>query len=113
MESIKYNMATYYKTDGTKEQIEPADGKAFTLEEMQKLVDGHIEMIQLPSGKTMVLNEEGRINDLPVNESATRVWQSEFPIERYAGNNLAYMEGVNGNILVATPKEVGDEEDGD
>jgi len=64
-------MATIYKTDGTVEEIQPKNGKGFKLEELQEIVGGYIETIYLKNGMVMVVNEEGKINNLPLNKNAT------------------------------------------
>lgn len=56
------------------QEIEPANGKAFTLEEMQKFVGGYVELIAQDRETLMLVNEEGRLLGLPVNEVATRVY---------------------------------------
>ena len=47
------------------------EGKFYTLEQMQEIVGGYIEMIGLPDGRHMILNEEGKLKSLPVNMMAT------------------------------------------
>ncbi len=64
-------MAKLIKTDGTETIVYPAHGKSFTLQELQKLVGGYIEMVRTVDGKQMIINEEGKLNDLPVNDKAT------------------------------------------
>ena len=58
------------KTDGMKIKIAP-DAKTYTLEEMQEIVGGYIEFVWLSPFYLMVVNEEGKLNGLQLNESAT------------------------------------------
>ena len=58
------------KTDGTKIKVAP-DAKTYTLEEMQEIVGGYIEFVWLSPFYLMVVNEEGKLNGLPMNETAT------------------------------------------
>lgn len=58
------------KTDGTKIKIAP-DAKTYTLEEMQEIVGGYIEFVWLSPFYLMVVNEDGKLNGLQLNESAT------------------------------------------
>ena len=61
-------MPTIYQTTG--ETVEVKREKPFSLEELQKLVGGYIELV--PVGKKyLVVNEEGRILDLPLNVNAS------------------------------------------
>lgn len=66
------NKAVQIKTDGTNVSVLPENGTDFTLEELQKMVGGYIEIISL--GKVdMVVNEEGRIKGLSLNPTATLI----------------------------------------
>lgn len=65
-------MATLIKTDGTQQEVHPANGKRFSLEELQGFVGGLIEMIDLGEG-IMWINEEGKLEGLPINFLATRL----------------------------------------
>lgn len=53
--------------------ITPANGQTFTLEELQTAVGGYIETIELLDGRVMVINEEGKLENLPKNPIATAV----------------------------------------
>ena len=66
-------MATYINTSGFELDFSPNNGEKFTLEELQKLVDGYIERIAMPDGQAMYVNEEGKIKDLPYNIKATTI----------------------------------------
>jgi Domain of unknown function (DUF3846) len=59
---------------GGSRTISPLNGKHFTLEELNHIVGGHIEIVSLASGEFMVLNEEGKIKQLPYNQQATDVF---------------------------------------
>lgn len=41
-------------------QISPANGKEFKLAEVQKYVDGYIEIVKLNDEQIMIVNEEGK-----------------------------------------------------
>lgn len=66
--------------DGTTIHTAPKSGPYYSLAELQKIVGGYIEIISMPDrhgqppgGMVMVLNEEGKIHDLPINETATEL----------------------------------------
>jgi hypothetical protein len=88
-------MGILIKPDGSKEQIEPASGKYFTLEEMQGYVGGYIEKIYDRSGRIIIGNEEGKLHNLPVNSVATNMW---------APVNESF-DVLVGNILFLNPEE--------
>lgn len=83
--------------DGTEEPITPkaADG-LFELEELQAAVGGYIEIQSigyLPNGTSMhmVMNEEGKLKDLPVNGEATVIWWT------YCGGPT---DSIHGDVLI-------------
>jgi hypothetical protein len=66
--------AKIYKADGTIIDIVPENGTDFQLEELQRIVGGYIEIIGLFDNEIMVVNEEGKLADLPINENATELY---------------------------------------
>jgi hypothetical protein len=97
-------MATLYTTDGIEIEVKPK-GESFSYEELKMIVGGLVEIVPLPDGRSMVVNEEGKLIGLPKNEEATKMWNKQYPIEDYSFNND---ELVVGNALVATDKELGE-----
>jgi len=63
--------ALHIKTNGEKTEVVPLNSKTFSLEELQKFVDGPIEILLTKDQQTMIVNEEGRLRNLPVNMEAT------------------------------------------
>jgi hypothetical protein len=55
----------------------PLNGKFFTLPELQKIVGGYIEIVRPPSrsGAVLVINENGKLDGLPLNQTASWMWQ--------------------------------------
>jgi hypothetical protein len=92
-------MAIWVKADGTAKPVEPANGREFTLEEMQEYVGGYIELVtvnDLNGGRmVIVLNEEGKLDGLPYNLLATLVY----------GNP---MDVIVGDVLFCNFAEVGE-----
>lgn len=64
-------MALLFKASGGRKKVTPANGKKFTLEELQGFVDGFIERIDLFNGAAMYVNEDGKALGLARNASAT------------------------------------------
>lgn len=52
--------AYYIPVEGEPNIIAPQNGTDFSLEELQKAVDGLIEIVNLKNDKIMVVNEEGK-----------------------------------------------------
>ena len=62
------------KSDGTEIEVLPKNGEDFSLEELQEIVGGYIEMIGCNDQTFVcVLNEEGKIKELPRNDKATNL----------------------------------------
>ena len=64
-------MATIVKTNGEEVDVQPKNGRDFSLKEVQDIVGGLIEVIPYGTKELMVLNEEGKLINLPVNNVAT------------------------------------------
>ena len=53
-----------------------------SLEEMQAFVGGRIELVYLSNGDHLVINEEGLLDNLPINTKASRIWWDDLGIDR-------------------------------
>ena len=87
------------RTDNTTENVSPANGKTFTLEELQYYVStGHSNsLIQvLDCNKfLLIINEEGKLLGLPLNEMATMFYQTCFgPVDVIVGDALIAKKGT-------------------
>lgn len=67
-------MATVLYADGRAEPLTP-HGRTFTLEELQAIVGGYIEIVRVPGG-FLVVNEDGLLRRLPRNGQASRLHPS-------------------------------------
>lgn len=63
-------MATKFSADGSSEEINVPDGRE-GLKLCQSLIGGYVEVLYFTDGTAMLINEEGKINDLPLNRFAT------------------------------------------
>jgi hypothetical protein len=69
------------------EEVRPANGTDFTLSEAQALVGGLIEVFPLGDGRIMVCNEEGKLEQLPVNVEATIIFRRVYgPVDTIVGD---------------------------
>ena len=78
----------------------PPDGaddnpNVYSLSQLQGIVGGYIEVITTPSGLEMVLNEEGKLNGLPLNEKATMM------------SGLWPRDVIVGSVLLCEPSYLG------
>ncbi len=73
-------------TDGRREDVSPKNGTDFSLEELQKIVGGYIEIVSLNRETILVCNENGKQMKLPFNVNAT--WLLARPRDFVVGNVL-------------------------
>lgn len=76
--------------------VEPANGKDFSLEELQEFVGGHIEIVFFDDKTCMVCNEEGKLNGLPINLAATAIYQIKKDFE----------DMIMGDVLICDRKKI-------
>jgi Domain of unknown function (DUF3846) len=88
-------MAQFIPIEGEPQEISPANGTDFTLGELQTLVGGIIEIVQLHHGQILVVNEEGLLKGLPLNTLASLVYLT------HGGNTY-----IVGNALLCGTEEV-------
>ena len=55
-----------------------------TLKEAQDFVGGMVECITFPNGDLLIVNEEGKLMNLPLNPEATTLWRATFTKDKYA-----------------------------
>lgn len=70
-------MAQILRTNGTWDNVQPANGSDFSLQEVQAIVGGYVELVRLWDGRIMLINEEGKLEGLPLNAEATRLFLVE------------------------------------
>jgi hypothetical protein len=67
-------MAIMYRLDGTKEKITPSNGVHWTLEELQALVGGYIEVARTRDGDYLIVDEDGKMKNKLPNHAATALY---------------------------------------
>ena len=92
-------MATLIPPTGKETEVHPANGESFTLEEMQGFVGGYVQVITLPDGRCLLMDEEGKMKGQSYNMSATLYG-------RKAG--MMPSDEVVGTALLCTQQEMGD-----
>lgn len=95
-------MAVLLRTDGRIEALKPLNGYAFTLQELHAAVGGYIECLPVPVDRFMVCNEEGKLQQLPVNPEATKILHA---------TGWPTWDLVVGDVLIATLLELGEGDD--
>jgi hypothetical protein len=54
-----------------------------TLKAAQDFVGGYVEGITFPNGDYLIINEEGKLMGLPLNEKASKLWKDTFDNDNY------------------------------
>lgn len=89
-------MAKIYRANGEVETIEPKNGTDFQLEELQAVVGGYIECLPLAgTNEIMTVNEEGKLQGLPLNRNATQIIREH-----------GYEDWIAGDVLVCKEEEI-------
>lgn len=84
-------------TDGSTRKAFPKNGLDFKCEELNEIVDGWIEIVDL-GDSYMVVNEEGKIRGFAYNEKATNILHKKCPL--MCGDYIA------GNALVCRKEQI-------
>ena len=77
MEQTKTN------TDVSEFKIIDDEKNTPTLKEAQDFVGGMVECITCPNGDLLIVNEEGKLMNLPLNPEATLLWRMTFTKDKY------------------------------
>lgn len=76
-------MAKLYDVGCTEKEVQPKDGKKFTLQEAQALVGGWVELVHLDGDNILLCDEGGLQKEKAVNQEASILakrmgWQGGF-----------------------------------
>ena len=83
------------RTDGSHTEYPPANGKYYTLRELQHGIgDGLIQIVHTKDGRSMVIDGEGKLKGLPVNPIATYLYP-------YGGE-----DPIVGDVVVCNPDTI-------
>ena len=82
----KISFTDYVKANTDQDQFKIIDDEKNTptLKEAQDFVGGMVECITWPNGDLLIVNEEGKLNQLPLNPEATLLWRMTFTRDKYA-----------------------------
>ena len=64
-----------------------------TLKEAQKFVGGYVEGIPFPNGDYLIVNEEGKLRNLPLNPEATALWKATFDNDNFITGRNDFVVG--------------------
>ena len=87
MENIKVN------TDASEFKIIKNSKDEPSLKEAQEFVGGYVEGITFPNGDYLIINEEGKLKNLPLNPEATALWRATFDNDNYITGRNDFVVG--------------------
>ena len=61
--------------------------------EVSKFVGGMVECVTFPNGDLLLLNEEGKLMQLPLNPEATTLWRATFTKETHVNGYDDFVVG--------------------
>ena len=61
--------------------------------EVSKFVGGMVECVQFPNGDLLLVNEEGKLMQLPLNPEATALWRATFDNDNYITGRKDFVVG--------------------
>ncbi len=61
--------------------------------EVSKFVGGMVECVSFPNGDLLLLNEEGKLMQLPLNPEATALWRATFDNDNYITGRKDFVVG--------------------
>ena len=61
--------------------------------EVSKFVGGMVECITFPNGDVLIVNEEGKLRNLPLNPEATLLWKITFDNDNYITGRKDFVVG--------------------
>ena len=59
----------------------------------QKFVGGWVQGISFPNGDYLIMNEEGKMYNLPLNKEATKLWRATFTKDKYIWGHDDFVVG--------------------
>ena len=63
------------------------------LKSAQEFVGGYVEGITLPNGDYLLVNEDGKLKNLPLNPEATALWKATFDNDQYITGRNDFVVG--------------------
>ena len=61
--------------------------------EVKDFVGGMVECVTFPNGDLLLLNEEGKLMGLPLNEKASKLWSETFDNDNYITGRNDFVVG--------------------
>ena len=92
-EDYKETMTDKINTDASEFKIIENKKDEPQYKEVSKFVGGMVECIQFPNGDLLLVNEEGKLMQLPLNPEATALWRATFDNDNYITGRKDFVVG--------------------
>ena len=91
----KISFNEYVKANTDQDQFKLIDDEknTTTLKEAQDFVGGMVECITFPNRDLLIVNEEGKLRNLPLNPEATMLWRITFDNDNYVTGRKDFVVG--------------------
>jgi len=97
---VVINNSDFVEDNNTKLHLTASNIDDYDLDTLQNIVGGNIEIIQTPWGK-LVINENGKLEGLQTNITATTVWFTHFGVtDLIVGNAIYFLDEIPVENLV-------------
>ena len=78
----------WIKSNGETIIVEPKNSTDFKYEELREFVGGSIETVILKNNEIMIVNEEGKLNQLDINADATNIYIQSYGLKDFIVGNV-------------------------
>ena len=86
-------METKINTDAAEFKIIEDSKDEPDLKAAQDFVGGYVEGIPFPTGDYLIVNEEGKLRNLPLNPEATALWKATFDNDNFITGRNDFVVG--------------------
>ena len=86
-------METKINTDAAEFKIIEDSKDEPDLKAAQDFVGGYVEGIPFPNGDYLIVNEEGKLKNLPLNPEATALWKATFDNDNFITGRNDFVVG--------------------
>ena len=86
-------METKINTDAAEFKIIEDSKDEPDLKAAQDFVGGYVEGIPFPNGDYLIVNEEGKLRNLPLNPEATALWRATFDNDNFITGRNDFVVG--------------------
>ena len=86
-------METKINTDAAEFKIIEDSKDEPDLKAAQDFVGGYVQGITFPNGDYLIINEEGKIRNLPLNPEATALWKATFDNDNFITGRNDFVVG--------------------